>query len=50
MPEEVIRAKRKVVVVMPAYNAAKTIERSFREVCEQNVADVVVIVDDCSRD
>ena len=42
--------KRKVVVVMPAYNAAKTIERSFREVCEQNVADVVVIVDDCSRD
>ena len=45
MPEEVIRAKRKVVVVMPAYNAAKTIERSFREVCEQNVADVVVIVE-----
>jgi len=41
---------RKVVVVMPAYNAAKTIERSFAEVCEQNVADVVVIVDDCSRD
>ncbi len=40
----------KVVVVMPAYNAARTIERSFREVCEQNVADVVVIVDDCSRD
>lgn len=40
----------KVVVVMPAYNAARTIERSFKEVCEQNVADVVVIVDDCSRD
>lgn len=50
MPENSVRAKRKVVVVMPAYNAAKTIERSFREVCEQNVADVVVIVDDCSRD
>lgn len=39
-----------VAVVMPAYNAAKTIERSFAEVCEQNVADTVIIVDDCSRD
>jgi len=41
---------KSVAVVMPAYNAAKTIERSFAEVCEQNVADMVVIVDDCSRD
>ena len=41
---------KNVAVVMPAYNAAKTIERSFAEVCEQNVADTVVIVDDCSRD
>ena len=41
---------KNVAVVMPAYNAAKTIERSFAEVCEQNVADTVIIVDDCSRD
>jgi glycosyltransferase involved in cell wall biosynthesis len=41
---------KKVVVVMPAYNAAKTIERAFAEVCEQNIADIVVVVDDCSRD
>lgn len=41
---------KNVVVVMPAYNAAKTIERAFVEVCGQNVADTVVVVDDCSRD
>lgn len=40
----------KVVVVMPAYNASKTLERSFNEVCEQNLVDTIVIVDDCSRD
>ena len=41
---------KKVVVVMPAYNAAKTLERSFAEVCAQEVADTVIVVDDCSRD
>jgi len=41
---------KRVAVVMPAYNAAKTIERSFAEVCEQKIADVIIIVDDCSRD
>ena len=41
---------KNVVVVMPAYNAAKTIARAFVEVCGQNVADTVVVVDDCSRD
>ena len=35
---------------MPAYNAEQTLRRSFVEVCEQGIADVVVIVDDCSRD
>ena len=35
---------------MPAYNAAKTIERTFAEVCEQKIVDIVVVVDDCSRD
>ena len=37
---------KRVVVVMPAYNAAKTIERSFAEVCAQGVADTVIVVDD----
>ena len=40
----------KVAVVMPAYNAEQTLRRSFAEVCEQGIADTVVIVDDCSRD
>ena len=41
---------KKVVVVMPAYNAAKTLTQTYREVMEQGVADLVVIVDDASRD
>ena len=41
---------RKIAVVMPAYNAAKTLQRAFDEVCDQGLADVVVVVDDCSRD
>lgn len=41
---------QKIVVVMPAYNAAKTLERTFDEVCQQEIVDTVVIVDDCSRD
>ena len=39
-----------VIVVMPAYNAARTIERAFEEVCDQGIVDTVVVVDDCSRD
>lgn len=41
---------KNVAVVMPAYNAEKTIKRSFAEVCEQNIADMIIIVDDCSSD
>ena len=40
----------RVAVVMPAYNAEKTLRTAFDEVVEQGVADVIVIVDDCSRD
>ncbi len=40
----------KVVVVMPAYNAARTIEKTCREVIEQEVVDLVIVVDDTSRD
>lgn len=41
---------KKVVVVMPAYNAAKTLRDTHREVMEQGVVDLVVLVDDGSRD
>jgi glycosyltransferase involved in cell wall biosynthesis len=41
---------KKVVVVMPAYNAAKTLRRTHDEVIEQGVIDLVIVVDDGSRD
>ncbi len=40
---------KKVVVVMPAYNAAATLERTFAEV-PKDIVDEVILVDDCSRD
>lgn len=39
----------KVVVVMPAYNAELTLERTVRDIPPGSV-DEVVLVDDCSRD
>ena len=44
-----IKGKR-VVVVMPAYNAEKTIEKTWKEVLEQEIVDLVIVVDDASRD
>ena len=41
---------KRIVVVMPAYNAAATLERTWREVMAQGVVDAVVVVDDGSRD
>ena len=41
---------KKIVVVMPAYNAAKTLVQTYDEVMEQGVVDVVIVVDDASRD
>ena len=41
---------QKVIVVMPAYNAERTIEQTCREVIEQPVVDLVVVVDDASQD
>lgn len=41
---------KKVVVVMPAYNAAKTVTQTHREVMEQGIVDLVILVDDASRD
>jgi glycosyltransferase involved in cell wall biosynthesis len=41
---------KKVVVVMPAYNAARTLVQTYDEVMEQGVVDLVIVVDDASRD
>lgn len=40
---------KKVVVVMPAYNASKTLELTYKEI-PLDLVDEVVIVDDCSAD
>ena len=40
---------KKVIVVMPAYNAEKTIEITLNEV-DPNLVDEVVLVDDHSTD
>jgi glycosyltransferase involved in cell wall biosynthesis len=41
---------KKIVVVMPAYNAAKTLVQTYKEVMAQEVVDTVIVVDDASRD
>ncbi len=41
---------KKVVVVMPAYNAALTIKKTYDECMAQGVVDMVIVVDDCSKD
>jgi glycosyltransferase involved in cell wall biosynthesis len=41
---------RKIVVVMPAYNAAKTLERTHAEILEEEIVDLIIVVDDASRD
>ena len=40
---------KKIVVVLPAYNAAKTLEMTYREI-PMDIVDDVVLVDDHSRD
>ena len=41
---------KKVIVVMPAYNAAKTLEKTYREVMDQSCVDLIILVDDASND
>jgi glycosyltransferase involved in cell wall biosynthesis len=41
---------KRVVVVMPAYNASLTLERTHEEVLAHAFVDLVIVVDDASRD
>jgi glycosyltransferase involved in cell wall biosynthesis len=41
--------KSKVIVVMPAYNAALTVEKTVKEIPE-GFADEIILVDDASKD
>jgi glycosyltransferase involved in cell wall biosynthesis len=42
--------QKKVVVVMPAYNAERTLRQTYDEVMEQRIVDLVILVDDFSSD
>ncbi len=39
----------KLIVVMPAYNAGKTLQKTFEELPHE-IIDEIILVDDCSRD
>lgn len=41
---------KKVAVVMPAYNAAETLVKTYEECISQPFVDMVIIVDDASKD
>ena len=41
---------QKIVVVMPAYNAARTLRQTYDEVMSHAIVDLVIIVDDASHD
>jgi glycosyltransferase involved in cell wall biosynthesis len=40
---------KKIVVVMPAYNAAVTLEKTYKEI-DRNLVDDIILTDDCSSD
>ena len=41
---------KKIIVVMPAYNAARTLRKTYDEVMSQGIVDLVILVDDASDD
>ena len=41
---------QKIVVVMPAYNAARTLRQTYDEVMATGIVDLVILVDDASKD
>jgi glycosyltransferase involved in cell wall biosynthesis len=41
---------KKVIVVMPAYNAAQTLRKTWDEVMAQEIVDLIIVVDDRSQD
>jgi len=47
--EKHVRKFSKVIAVMPAYNAAATIEKTYRDI-PPGCVDEVIVVDDCSSD
>jgi len=48
--EATVIAGKKVIVVMPAYNAAQTLLQTYEEADAQGIVDSFVVVDDASHD
>lgn len=40
---------KRVTVIMPVYNAEKTLEQTYAEI-PHDIVDHIIIVDDCSKD
>ena len=40
---------KKIIVVLPAYNASKTLEKTYQDI-PHGIVDEVILVDDCSQD
>ena len=43
------KKKLKIIVIMPAYNAAKTLEKTYRDI-PKDLVDEIILVDDASAD
>lgn len=43
-------AGKKIVVVLPAYNAEKTLRKTYDEIMDQHIVDRIILVDDASAD
>lgn len=41
--------KKRIIVIMPAYNAAKTLEKTYADI-PKNIVDEIILVDDASSD
>jgi glycosyltransferase involved in cell wall biosynthesis len=41
---------QKVIVVMPAYDSARMLRKTWEEIMAQEIVDLVIVVDDASRD
>lgn len=49
MPYSRRNKKKKIIVVMPAYNAATTLEKTYKDI-PKHIVDKIILVDDVSRD
>ena len=41
---------KKIIVVMPAYNAAQTLKQTHKEILAEDIVDQIIVVDDASGD